>query len=283
MWARAASSSAAPARSARVAIPAAASRAVAPQQQQSRQPISVSSSASSAASGNPGVFLPGEVDMKRIVFREPVQNQFGGQHIFVALDSGDGNGGTNPVRVQTPWLTLPFGLSQYGPESPWQLMCALSEGENPEEQSEMAKFSEFLDAFDARIVEEGVNNAKDWWPGKTMIPEIVGYNYRSPLKPSSEETTFPPSLKVRVRRNNETQDWLCDVFEQGNESQKLPPLETLTRGTQAKIIMMCTGLWFVHGNWGCSWRALQVLVRPRQASENSAQGNNAELDGPSFR
>lgn len=224
--------------------------------------------------------MPSEVDLKKMVFREPVHNSYGGQHVFVALQNANGTG-TQPVRIQTPWVTLPFGMSQYGPDSPWQLMCALAPGETPEAQAEMAEFSEFMERFDARVVEEGVQNAKEWWPGKTMIPEIVGYNYRSPLKPSADESQYPPNLKVRVVRNRDTDEFNLDVFQDGNTDHKLPAQQALTRGTSAKLILMCTGLWFVHGNWGTTWRALQVLVRDNPSHEE--RGERAELDGPAFR
>ena len=56
-----------------------------------------------------------------------------------------------------------------------------------------------------------------------------------------------------------------------NEKQLFPvvdgpdvaPMDLLPKASNVALVLQCGGLWFINGKFGCTWKLVQGMVRPR--------------------
>jgi hypothetical protein len=89
--------------------------------------------------------------------------------------------------------------------------------------------------------------------------------------------TRSPTLRVKAPFYADTNKWDCEVYDVKNErlfpdpDTSLTPLDYLTKGTQAGLLIKCGGLWFANGKFGVTWRLLQAKIRPKTTIVGTCQ------------
>ena len=42
-------------------------------------------------------------------------------------------------------------------------------------------------------------------------------------------------------------------------------MELITKGSNVAVVIRCGGLWFANGKFGCTWKLVQAVVKPKES------------------
>ncbi len=177
-------------------------------------------------------FHPGAIQ-----FGAPDRNKAGGK--FVPLLGPDG--AKKKFMIQTPVLSLPFGVSAYRekPEADVQTYSIDVSFRNLETDPRLTEFLAKMRELDARMIEASVANSKAWF-GKQKSKDTLEDNYRKLIK-DHPEGKYPPILKIKVPiQNGQPATTFFD------ENKQPTTIDYITKGTTMKLILELDRVWFVN-------------------------------------
>jgi len=178
-------------------------------------------------------------------------------------------GPRNTLVLQTPSLPSPFGLSVFDKSGPPKYSVDLAMRgyqENPKVKS----FFDALSALDEHMIDLGVENSKLWFKSD-MKRELVSAFYTPSVRfgkdKDGNQTSYPPTLKIKLLRNREGTDFECQFYDQKSKGDPnaqplkgVPIEEMLVRKVEATALIQCTSVWFAGGKFGLSWKAVQMRL-----------------------
>jgi Family of unknown function (DUF5871) len=198
---------------------------------------------------------PGSFDVTKIKFDTLYRNPRGGKSIKMSYDGIRGY-----VRIQTPPLYLPFGLSIYDEEdrnkASTSLDCSLrADGEDSEK---MNKFLSMMQSLDSAVFEHCVVNSMDCF-GKKMAPEVLREDFFRPIiRPGREKpdgTSWPPQMRVKV-----SQMALPKVFDSDRNEIPWESEAGQYKRHTVRLILQLQPIWFVQKTFGMSLRLHQMII-----------------------
>lgn len=188
----------------------------------------------------------------------------------------------NPATQQTLNLSTPlvltWGAQEFVDDSTGKKTYDMALQFPKEEYATPATrlFLQNMQAMEDKIKADAVANSKEWFNKQKMSPEVVDALFhpmlRYPRDPGTGEpdTSRPPTLKVKLNYwdgafdNTEIYDMDQKLlFGNGVHEPGRGPLELIPKATNVAVVMRCGGLWFANGKFGCTWRLVQAVVKPR--------------------
>jgi len=213
------------------------------------------------------VLKANEIESNKITFSTPKTNRFGGKLVYLNYERG-------PLRVQTPKMSLPFGVSKWesapGSNSFKYLMeFSFNDMVN---DPKMKKFYESIREVEDKVKSHAELQSVSWFK-KKQSREIIDEFFKSQLKHSLDgegniTETYPPRLRSKLIHNDQD-GFRVDVYDSvkngDGEYERLSldkdNLEDVVpRGSKTVAILECTGIWFVEKSFGVSWKVVQVKV-----------------------
>jgi len=193
------------------------------------------------------------------------KNKMGGKFVPIV----DENGQKLRLTIQTPALSLPFGVSAYR-ERPDADVTNYSVDVSFRGMDKDPKIANFLDRIrelDNHMLDSAVLHSKEWYGGKQKSREVLEDSYRK-LTKEHPEGTYAPVMKIKIPIQNGKPN--CSFFD---VDKKPIALDDIPKGATVKVICEVTQVWFVGSSWGITWRALQVLVvsKPERLGEFAFQ------------
>jgi hypothetical protein len=151
-----------------------------------------------------------------------------------------------------------------------------------------------LSALDEFMIDQAVKNAKAWFPSlKNPSREIIGAFYTPSVKFSNSKDgkTYPPDIKVALKKKRDSDDFDCAFYDAENKQIKNIPLEDIVvKRSEITALIQCTGVWFAGGKFGCSWKAVQMRMDkvPSQGTigfvdDDGEEDAPFESNGPAFQ
>jgi len=127
---------------------------------------------------------------------------------------------------------------------------------NPEVKS----LYDFLARFDEKMITLGLKESKNWFKSsKPISVEVLRHNYKSSLKIAKDEK-FAPLMSVKIPVIQDKP--LVFVF----QGQEHVPIETIKYNAKVAVIVEPRSIWFIGGNWGVTWNAIQIKIEDPGAS-----------------
>ena len=213
------------------------------------------------------VDLNPESDIK---YSKPKINKSGGKSISIQ------NAKTNTVlNLSTP-LMLTWGVNEYIDESSGRKSYNMSL-QFPQEDYKTDVTSQFLDVMiklQDKIKADAVLNCRDWFGKTKMSSEVVDALFHPmlqyPKDPNTGEPNMDRSPTLRIKLDYWEDKFTCDIFDveqkhifPTDESSK-GPMDLIPKATNVATVIRCGGLWFANGKFGCTWRLVQAVVKPRE-------------------
>ena len=183
------------------------------------------------------------------------------------------NGDTQGIVMQTPSMKCPFGIKSFDEESQ-KFTLELSFGQNFEENKSNKGFHDALDKFDEKILEDGVENSMSWFSKKGVSKDVLKALYTPQLRVSKDRETgepdgkYPPTFRLKIPYYDG--QWQCKIYDENKNKIEDDLRDILVAGCEVKALVKCGGLWFVSGKYGCTWKALQLIVKRPQGFTNYA-------------
>lgn len=204
------------------------------------------------------------VDVDAVEFSAPRQNKNNaGKTIYV-------NQASAPLRIQTPKLHCPFGVSCWdekgnagGPKK-YHLELSFHNVEGIVQE----KFK----SLEEQLLEYANENSVEIF-GKKMSMDVIVEFFTSSLKPNPFQEPDPDykyATRVKCKLNvNDKGEFLVDVYNgakvNGQVNHERVPMtesnydQVIPKGSEVRAIMSCSG-WNVNKKFGLTWRIEQLQV-----------------------
>jgi hypothetical protein len=236
------------------------------------------------------VHSPSDVDVSKLTFAVPKVMDNGGKSVMLGYKDKN-------LMVQTPSLRLPYGVSVFDKMGPPKYSIDLSLA-GADLNKSVADFVGFLEAFDERMIDAGMENAKAWFKNNSPNREVIKALYTPLVKVAKDADgnpkPYPPTFKITLRRkpvkkgsaaptgtalstfNLDIYDPKAPLDAKGQISKYPADIaieDVLCKKSNQTCVVECTGVWFAGGKFGTSWRLVQARV--------DSAGD--QITGPVFR
>jgi hypothetical protein len=220
------------------------------------------------------------IDVNNITFGEPKKGMKGGKMVPVLY-------GNRLLRVQTPSLSIPFGVTRYvayfiANNKSWFRIEDENQGaklflqlafNDLETNEEVKAFYQFLQALDEKIKKEALDHHREWFNlDKQKVQSLVDVGYKSNLR-APVDPKYSPLLKVKIPMWEGSPR--LDIF----EDQVSKGLDDLTKGSRIMGILEMRQIWIAANQFGGSWNILQAAIQEKRKS-NSIAGTYAFVEKP---
>jgi len=227
---------------------------------------------------------PSDISVSKLEFSPPKLMDNGGKTVNLRYE------GRN-LMLETPSLNVPYGRNLFDKNGPPKYSVDLSL-RGSEDSEPVRSLQTFMEAFDERMVDAGVENAGKWFKMANPNREVIKAFYTPVLKysrdPQGNLKPYPPTIKVALRGKKGAQaseasgTFETDFYNAAEKDAKgqiakfapdLPLDQVLCKRSQVTAIVQCTGVWFAGGKFGTTWKAVQVRV----------DSQPDQIRGPAFR
>jgi len=209
------------------------------------------------------VVQPSSFDVSKVSISQPKVLDSGGKMAY--LNYGDGK----RLLIQTPSLPAPFGMSVFDKAGPPKYSVDLALRGYQDQPKPKALFAA-LQKLDEFMIDQGVKNSKAWFKAD-MKREVVEAFYTPCVRfgrdKQGNQTSYPPNLKVQLRRKRDGSDFECLFYDQKSKGDPdaqplrgIPAEELLVKRSEMTALIECTGVWFAGGKFGVSWKAVQIRL-----------------------
>jgi hypothetical protein len=182
---------------------------------------------------------------------ELVKNRAGGNQVMMMHNNKRGN-----VLIQTPNVSIPFGLSEYTPDNGSGPKYSIDISfKGYEGDSKIKKLMEVMRTMDTHLIDMGVLNSVKWF-GKTMSKEVICELYRPLVKESKQPEKYAPTLKCKIRTFGDTMR--MEAFHKDRTSFDV--VKDLQAGSSVKLILEFSPIWFVNKQFGITLNIVQMEV-----------------------
>ena len=249
--------------------------------------------------------IPADVTVSKIQFAPVKILDNGGKTVNLSYEG-------QPLSIETPSLNVPYGVNVYDktPGAPAKYSLDLSL-RGAEENDDVKALQTFLEAFDERMIDAGVENAGKWFKMANPNRDVIKAFYTPLVKYSRDANgalkPYPPTFKLGIRRNaakkggpgspptppptgTNTGSFRVEFYDPTAPEDDKGQMSTFPRDTdihqvlvkraQTTAIMQCTGVWFAGGKFGTTWAATQFRMDSRP---EVARGPAFRSEAPDIR
>lgn len=224
-----------------------------------------------------GVILYKNFDASKLVCGEQTKNKAGGNQVFLLYDGG------KRIIMQTPTMSVPFGVSEYVPENnsgPTKYSLDASFKGVPDDMR-LNRFLETARSIDTRMIDLAVENSKAWF-GKQMSREVVEELYRPLVKLSKTPEKYAPTIKYKIRPARDGGAGMnVEAFNHKREPFDMGDFQS---GSSVKCIVDFAPIWFVNKQFGVTLSIVQleVVSLPVGKLQGFAFANDSDDEDDSF-
>ena len=233
---------------------------------------------------------PSDVTVSKIEFGPVKMLDSGGKTVNLRYE------GRN-LMLETPSLNVPYGVNVFDKTGPPKYSVDLSL-RGVEDNEKVKALQTFLEEFDERMLDAGVENAGKWFKMTNPNREVIKAFYTPLLKysrdPQGNLKPYPPTVKVNLRRKKDATAATASCFETSfyNPAEKdvkgvisqfpgdMPIEQVLAKRSMVTTIIQCTGVWFAGGKFGTTWKAVQARV---DTQPEQIRGPAFKSDAPDIR
>jgi len=131
-------------------------------------------------------------------------------------------------------------------------------------------FLDNLKRLETLVKEQACTNSKAWF-GKIQSAEVVDAFWtpmlRYPKDKATGEPDYTKSPTFRVKLPFWDGKFKFEIFNVKGESvfpkEDVNIMDVVPKGSEAKIILQCGGIWFAGGKFGITWKPFQMIVKPK--------------------
>ena len=196
--------------------------------------------------------------------------------------------------IQSPSLVVPMGLSCFINEKTGQKDYSLQLSlRGYDEDGKVKEFYEMMNALDQYMLEQGVENSKDWF-GKKCSMELVQDKYSGCIKASKATdkagNPYPPSFRLKLKQDEAGNFLFDNVVNKKKEKIEGKSFEELFgRNCKVTCLLKASMVWFTNAGYGITWKPEQIRIDEESASISVApamlddEDNNAVDDDEVFK
>jgi hypothetical protein len=201
----------------------------------------------------------------QMFYGKPRVNTKGGKSISIT------NGVTKRVLMLHTPMMLTYGVNNRVNDDgtttyDMSLQFPSAEYANPDTSA----FLDNLKRLEILVKEQACSNSKAWF-GKVQSAEVVEAFWtpmlRYPKDKATGEPDYTKSPTFRVKLPFWDGKFKFEIFNVKGElvfpKEDVNIMDVVPKGSEAKIILQCGGIWFAGGKFGITWKPFQMIVKPK--------------------
>ena len=202
-------------------------------------------------------------------YMKPKVNKSGGKSVGIL------NTHTSKALYLSTPIMLTWGVQEFTDDQTGRKSYDMSL-QFPKEEYETEQTRKFLDAmvaFQDKLKTDAVENSKEWLNKGKMTAEVVDALFHPMLRYPKDPNTGEPDLSraptLRIKLDYWDDAFNCEIYDMQQKplfpstENNVTPMDLIPKATNAALVIRCGGIWFANGKFGCTWRLLQAIVKPR--------------------
>jgi hypothetical protein len=213
--------------------------------------------------------LPKNIDMSKLKYSEVKTLQSGAKSVYI-------NYGTGKLRLQTPVMSMPYGLGEgyedkqlaktgtvvtkSANEKKYDLTLSFKgQDENPKIQL----FHDKLKEIEQKIIDDAFNNRLEWFKddfdgNKSFVAKLFNNMVKIDKDPKTGKPIgkYPPTFKVKIPFDNKNDKFTFDSYTMENDEVDFEQIMQKLKSGKCQLIIELSGIWFAGGKYGCTWKMI---------------------------
>jgi hypothetical protein len=201
---------------------------------------------------NNSVMMYTKFDATALSCGEVTKNRVGGNQVSLKYNEN------KRIIMQTPVMTVPFGLSEFTPENnagPVKYSLDVS-FKGSDTNPKVEQFMSLMKSVDTKMITLAVENSKLWF-GKQMSKEVVEELYRPLIKESKTPEKYAPTMKIKIRPSRNGEAFNMEAFTSDKEPFDMAGFQA---GSTVKCIVDFSPVWFVNKQFGLTLNLMQMEI-----------------------
>jgi len=212
--------------------------------------------------------LPKDINTSNFRYSEVKTLTSGAKSVYI-------NYGTGKLRIQTPVMYLPYGVSEGGFEDKnakqdtkkiekkdkkFDLTLSFK---GHEENAKIEAFLNKLKEIEAKVIDDAFENRAPWFKDDYDGQKIIVTKMFSPIiKIDKDKNTgkvvgkYPPTIRFKLPYDNENERFNFNSYNMNGEAIDLNDILSKLKGGKAQLIVELNSIWFAGGKFGCTWKLI---------------------------
>ena len=209
--------------------------------------------------------LPKNINVNNFKYSELKTLTSGAKSVYI-------NYGSGKLRVQTPVMYLPYGVSEGGFEDKnvkgdvkktdktdkkYDLTLSFK---GHEENQKIESFLTKLKEVEQKIIDDAYNNREPWFKDEDMERKFVEKIFSPIIKVDKDKNTgkvvgkYPPTIRFKLPFDTENNTFKFSSYNMNREPIDLLDIVSKLKGGKAQLIVELNSIWFAGGRFGCTWK-----------------------------
>jgi hypothetical protein len=210
---------------------------------------------------------PKDIDVNGFKYSEVKSLASGAKSVYI-------NYGSGKLRIQTPVMYLPYGVSEGGfedknvkgdvkkvekTEKKYDLTLSFK---GHEDNQKIESFLTKLKEIEQKIIDDAYNNREPWFKDEDMERKFVEKIFSPIVKVDKDKNTgkvvgkYPPTIRFKLPFDSENNTFKFSSYNMNREPIDLLDIVSKLKGGKAQLIVELNSIWFAGGRFGCTWKLI---------------------------
>jgi len=212
--------------------------------------------------------LPSNINVSNFRYSEVKTLTSGAKSVYI-------NYGTGKLRIQTPVMFLPYGVSEGGFEDKnakvdvkkiekkdkkYDLTLSFK---GHDDNTKISAFLTKLKEIESKVIDDAFENREPWFKDDYDGNKAFVARMFSPIvKIDKDKNTgkvvgkYPPTIRFKMPYDNENDKFNFQSYNMNGEEINLLEIITKLKGGKAQLIVELNSIWFAGGRFGCTWKMI---------------------------
>jgi hypothetical protein len=222
--------------------------------------------------------LPKNIDVSKLRYSEVRSLVSGAKSVYV-------NYGSDKLTIQTPVLSIPYGLSE-----PYKVKEAIKKGlpvldsdkqynltvsfKGMDENPKIKAFHDKLKEIESKVIDDAFTNRLAWFKkdydgNKSLVSTLFSPLIKVDKDPNTGKALgkYPPTFTAKLPYDYKTNSFNLDTYDMENNEMSFQEIMNNLKGARTQLIVQMTGIWIAGGMFGCSWKVISAKFQLHQNSK----------------
>jgi len=185
--------------------------------------------------------------------------------------------------ISTP-LMLTWGVNKFVDDKSGKISYDMALQFPSEEyaKEDTTNFMNNMMAFENKIKTDAILNAKEWFGKAKMSEDAIDALWTPMLRYPKDKNTLEPDLTrsptLKVKIPYWEGDWKTELYDVEQnpifpdpDNSNITPEDLISKGSHVALVLLCGGIWFANGKFGCTWKLFQGVVKPKATMRGKCQ------------
>lgn len=182
------------------------------------------------------------IDMSKVTYSAPNSMGSTGKMVYINYNS-------NPIVVNTPKLSCPFGMSRFAPETGGAKYSIDLSFKEAATDADAKAFKDFVDSLDIKVQKDVASNG--WFAKDTVYQPICKQN----------NPEYPAVMKLNLPTVGDAAKFKM-FDDSGNEFEFDPSMIHDFKGAKISCMIQCSGIWQNGAKYGVSFKVIKMNITP---------------------